>query len=854
MNAAMRYGVTLAAVVGGLSSAIAGCLTRPVAAVSPQTGTQVSIQIPNQVINKIDMLFDIDNSASMGDKQAYLVQAIPDLIDGLVNPNCLDDATLGVVAKSTQGTGCPAGSSPEFPAVKDMHIGIVSSSLGPRLSEMDPLKGLCVDPQPAQMPYQSINAHMDDKAHLLSRSLTGTPPNLVEGMVADAASGFLYWYPETNGPNGLMGTNGAAVGPSTPIQTAGAPAAMGTLEGDFATLVSGVGAFGCGIESQMESWYRFLIQPDPYATLGLDTAKMVSGQPTAQWVGVDSTIIQERHDFLRPDSLVAVVVLSDENDSEIDVRSLAGLGYFFMRAGFPPPHGTSACATDPLSAACVSCSPGNTDKNCVAPGGGVATYTAVNDWGYDPNLRHVHMRQKYGIDPQYPVERYSIGLTSPRIPDRNGEYPPGATGYSGFGKNLDCTSPLYAASLPQIKDLSPEIATTVTTADTQTLCNLPAGARTADKVFFAHIGGVPHELLHFSPGKPAASALTDADWVKILGPDPEHYDYDGIDPHMYESYTPRLPGQTEGLTNPPRFDPSGTNALAPTSAPSTTDPVNGREWITDQPVNGHNLPVDRQFACTFKLASSRDCTQPVNVPACDCPAIPLTHDETPPVCDDNNPTLQIAAKAYPTVRELLVAKMMGAQGIVSSICPAVVTDNAAGNDPNYGYRPAVAAIIDRLKAALSSACLPRKLDPAADGSVPCLVLVTMPAGAGSCMNPTCPPNTGLTVPDKAVLESFCASAESNYGGEKGAPGDPALQSVCQLTQLVRGEAAASDFDPNGSCAQSPDKGWCYVEGAGAKGCSQAIAFANGSPPSGSLTNLSCFEENVTVVAGADGGP
>jgi hypothetical protein len=31
------------------------------------------------------------------------------------------------------------------------------------------------------------------------------------------------------------------------------------LETDFAELVGGVGVFGCGIESQLESWYRFLI-------------------------------------------------------------------------------------------------------------------------------------------------------------------------------------------------------------------------------------------------------------------------------------------------------------------------------------------------------------------------------------------------------------------------------------------------------------------------------------------------------------------------------------------------------------------------------------------------------------------
>jgi hypothetical protein len=696
---------------GGMSGASSGGASgmSGASAGAPDASASGATAVPTPLLDKVDILFDVDNSASMGDKQVYLVQAIPDLIDGLVNPNCVDTSTLAPVGVKS-AAGCPAGSKPEFPPVTDMHIGIVTSSLGPRLSEMDPtlVSGVCNDPQQAQAPFGGLNAHMDDHAHLVTRSLTGTPPALVEGSVADAASGFLYWYPEAAGG---LGANGPPTGPANPIQDAGTVGATGTLEGDFSSIVSGVGVFGCGIESQMESWYRFLIQPDPYATLGLDTtAPLVSGQRPAQWVGVDTTIIQERHDFLRPDSLVAVVVLSDENDSEIDVRSAGGLGYFFMRTGFAPPHGTSACTGTPAqiaSAACASCSPGNTDPACVPAGGGsgVAVYSAVNDWGYDPNLRHVHMRQKYGIDPQFPVERYYYGLTSPAVPDRIGEYPPGASAYSGFGKNMDCTNPLFAASLPTSTALSATVDTAVSAADANVLCNLTSapGPRTPGNVFFAHIGGVPHQLLHFTPGNSAASTLSDADWVKILGTDPEHYDYDGIDPHMYESYTPRLPGQAETLTNPPTFDSSSTNPLAPTSATTAadnSDPINGREWITDVPIGGHRLEVDRQFACIFPLTTPRDCTQAVNGYSCDCPSTPLTHDQTPPVCSDTVPTIQVAAKAYPTVRELLVAKMMGTQGIVSSICPTDVMDNATGNDPNYGYRPAVAAIIDHLKGAL----------------------------------------------------------------------------------------------------------------------------------------------------------
>jgi hypothetical protein len=570
-----------------------------------------------------------------------------------------------------------------------MHIGIVTSSLGPRLSEMDPtlVTGVCNSPQNAQAPYSNLNAHMDDMGHLIGRSLTYGPP-AAEGTVADTtAAGFLYWYPTTAG----LGVDGLPSGPATPLTAAAA------LENDVTALASGAGVFGCGIESQLESWYRFLVQPDPYATLALDSTHIVSGQPTAKWVGVDATIIQERHDFLRPDSIVAVVVLSDENDSEIDVRSLGGIGYFFMRTGFAPPHGTSVCATNPLDPGCRSCAPGSVDPSCVAAGGGVAVYSAVNDWGYDPNLRHVHMRQKYGIDPQFPVERYFYGLTSPTIGDRSAEYPAGATSYSAVPATFDCVNPLFAASLPTSDELSTSIATTVSAADASALCHLTPGTRSPEKVFFAHIGGVPHQLLHFTPGDPVASTLTSADWVKILGTDPENYDYTGIDPHMVESYTPRLPGQAESLTNPPTFDASGTNALAPTSAPSTTDPVSGREWITDVPLGAHRLEVDRQFACIFPLATPRDCTSALNGYSCDCPAAPLTHDQTPPVCSDTSPTSQVAAKAYPTVRELLLAKLMGTQGIVSSICPIDVADNPTQSDPLYGYRPAVSLLIDRIK-------------------------------------------------------------------------------------------------------------------------------------------------------------
>ena len=91
------------------------------------------------------------------------------------------------------------------------------------------------------------------------------------------------------------------------------------------------------------------------------------------------------------------------------------------------------------------------------------------------------------------------------------------------------------------------------------------------------------------------------------------------------------------------IDTSATNALqASTTAPAATDPVNGREWVTDQEMTMgvHVLAVDRQYACIFKVPA-RDCTLAQNSNACDCPSKPgLSAAQTPPLCDPNTPTSQ----------------------------------------------------------------------------------------------------------------------------------------------------------------------------------------------------------------------
>jgi hypothetical protein len=464
----------------------------------------------------------------------------------------------------------------------------------------------------------------------------------------------------------------------------------------------------------------------------------------------------------------------------------------------------------------------------------MGAYSAENDWAFNINLRHVHMKAKYGLDLQFPLSRYVTGLAGRNVPDRDGEYPSNGSGQiaASYVGNNDCVNPLFAASLPDGTQL-----------DKASLCALSAGSRPASDVFYAHIGGVPNELLHFKANDTAASALTASDWVKILGNDPDHFDYSGIDPHMIESYSPRA-------------------GLPPPGSPDDADPINGREWVTDtNPAQGGAF-VDLQFACTFPLQLARDCTATENQQACDCPKDPGATwgaQYLPPLCGGPQAvsataqalpeTTQIAAKAYPTIREIELAKLMGAQGVLSSICPIDVADNETKDDPYYGYRPAVAAIVDRLKGALANECIPETLTTAKDGSAPCLVLEALPDPADTCKN------EGFANADAESAAKFRASIQSaEPSATRGVEGeDIALNAICEVPSLTPA-ANPSDFSAVGNaatCKMGSDPGWCYVTGAAAGRCSQAIAFTAKGAISGSQLSLQCIENSMAASSTSD---
>jgi hypothetical protein len=464
-------------------------------------------------------------------------------------------------------------------------------------------------------------------------------------------------------------------------------------------MISGVHEHGCGFEAQNEAWYRFLIQPDPFDSIG----RQPNDLTRATLDGIDATILRQRADFLRSDSLVVVVVVTDENEEATDPLTLAGQGWIAANTSFPNsptnamPQGSIECSkldpnnptmtgpNDPNCASCALLPHGTADFATRCPPDGVSGTSGFLDPSDDQlNVRFFHQKERFGVFTGYPTSRYVRGLTNATVPNIPNEHDNSGNYWGDQDLHAACRNPLFSQNLPT--DASGE------------LCNLTPGPRTPDRVYYAAIAGVPHQLLQARPGDPECPAGTDArnckqkgvlsaaDWTLIAGRDPEHYDFRGADFHMIESWDPRTTN-TGGWANASSCPPSSTNEC---------DPINGREWTTNK--------ADLQFACIFQLIAPKDCTLQQYRGACDC--APAALNSGTQLCDMETPTLQRYGKAYPSVREMIIAHAMsqqnaaaGGQGIVSSLCPIHVVEETPG-DPLFGFRPAMDAIVSRIGPAL----------------------------------------------------------------------------------------------------------------------------------------------------------
>ncbi len=540
----------------------------------------------------LDLLFVVDNSISMGDKQTILGDSMNELLSRLVNPRCVDASGKAVAQPDSPTLACPSGSKREFRPVVSLHVGVLSSSLGAHGGET------CSEASPNFKPDQN------DHGQLLAPR---------RGIATHEDRGFASW--------------GAGTGP-------GAAGSVSELITQTGAMIVAAGETGCGYEAPLESMYRFLVDPSPPERVERQGNFSVP-------VGTDAKVLEQRSQFLRPGSTLAVVLLTDENDCSILDEDQ---GWLMTIATPGLPRATAVCNTNPDDKCCTSCgapppagcAPHAQDAECSKNGG---TYTSPED---HVNLRCFDHKRRYGIDFLHPVERYVRGFSQTSVEDRNGKTVP---------------NPLFAPVAGKSRDPSQVVLATVTGVPWQLLAT-PASIPGAEPLVLM----TPDELVQSGT------------WDKLVpnGNTPP------ADPHMRASIAPRpgLPGPNAGLL---------------------ADPFHGHEWDVAA-AYGLQGPGDLQYACIFELPEARDCS--VVPGGCDCSAA-LGVNGKSPLCQTSTGSysaVQHYAKAYPGLRQLQVARGLADRGIVGSICPKTLTGSV--RDPGFGYNPVFTPLFARLQGSL----------------------------------------------------------------------------------------------------------------------------------------------------------
>lgn len=579
-------------------------------------------------VDKVDLLLMLDNSGSMSDKQDILQLAVPDLIEQLVLPRCVDAQGVVGTAVDTSTGQCVDGFRQEFVPLQNVNIAVITSSLGDAGAD-----SFC---------DAGRGGDVADMAHTIGSLPRGA---IVESNNSEL--GFLEWRPGTE---------------------------LERFTYNVASMVGAVGEAGCGYENSLESWYRFLVDPQPYRELervscsDSDTSKSCV-QPTSDGNGdpiVDEVLLAQRDAFLRPDSALAVVMLTDENDCSVQIGQQTWL---MGTAAFEMFRATSVCEDNPNDRCCRTCSAPSPDGCAEDP-----ICDANPETGAEQNrlsvaedsliLRCFRQKQRFGADLLYPTRRYVHALTQ---------------------RQLCTTKP----------DLNPEGCVSEDIVDNPLFRD---GARSPGDVIFAGIIGVPYQSIASTvdatgeplQGDEADSILRfkswqqltdDGDWDKILGSVGVPYDADN-------------PAQS-GVAPTPPSDLHMVESLfeRPGIGPNT---INGREWDTTASflVDGAPSREDLQYACIFRLPEPRDCSE-VEDGSCDC----RTGGNNKPLCEEvpgtSVPgTTQYWAKAYPGLRHLEVLKGYGENAVLASICASNLSEPSRAD---YGYRPAVTAIVERLR-------------------------------------------------------------------------------------------------------------------------------------------------------------
>jgi hypothetical protein len=483
----------------------------------------------------------------------------------------------------------------------DIHVGVVTSSLGSHGASG--AKDVCV------------TAEDNDHAHLIGSLRPGVP--------TFENSGFLAWGPD-------------------------AEPQIGTVLAALDPMIDSVGEVGCGYEASLEAWYRFLIDPEPPASVVVPAGSTLATVPE-----IDATVLAQRAAFLRPDSVVSIIMLTDENDCSIQDE---GYGWLIARAA-PMYRATSACS-DPNDECCQSCGETTANAGCRAIQADPAcaqgpTLPQTDD---DLNLRCWEQKRRFGFELLYPISRYQDGLTRQLVFQRS-------TGQA-------VGNPLFAGGLVR-RHPSQVILTGIVGVPWQDL---------ADKTSLAGAG-----LANLT----AAQLTQQGRWPIMLGDPQASPPVRPTDPFMIET-----PIDRAMLSSVSKHPLVAASPIPPDSNDPQANAINGHESV-----NLGNRTL--QQACIFPLATPKLCDQAALDAdlSCRCFAddAPFNNAICQPPGGGAAGTMQYYASAYPGTRHLQLLKALGSNAVTGSICPKVTTPDAA----DYGYRPIMKLLATRLESAFN---------------------------------------------------------------------------------------------------------------------------------------------------------
>lgn len=254
------------------AGAMVACIDRPVSTVKPRTQSGVSEEIRNEAIDKVDLLLEVDNSGSMRENQTNIMAQFEPLINRLVNP---PDANMD--------------GRPDYPPVKDLHVGVISSDLGTPGANIIGCSNSDLGDDGLLNPIrqgQALQDHLPwaprrgEAAPAGFRPDSCRDPNQFPAFITfcSGAAG-----PECDAPGSTRDSN------------------------EFVTNFrcnAGLYVNGCGLEQQLEAVWRAIVWHNPRNTAG-------NTDPNAG--------------FLREDALLAILMLTDEEDMSVrDCRFARG--------------------------------------------------------------------------------------------------------------------------------------------------------------------------------------------------------------------------------------------------------------------------------------------------------------------------------------------------------------------------------------------------------------------------------------------------------------------------------------------------------------------------------------------------